>query len=80
MERLYQWNEEVSQWERVDRTQEFMGCTIQTLSVHGDYYGAQNHREYKITWPDGHISYHTINKRSGGNIADLRWWIEKKVG
>lgn len=76
----FQHNDEMYQWERVDRVQTYRGIKIETLTSHAD--GGthpQNHREYRVTWPDGHTSYFPINKRPGGNISDLKTYIDHKL-
>ena len=81
MIRQFQHNEEMHQWERVDRVQEYKGHTIETITCHGEYsdpLNIKNHREYRVTSPDGRVSYRRINKREGGNIKDLMEYIDFK--
>lgn len=76
------YNEEMYQWERVDRVQEYRGVQIETLTIHNDYYDPKdrvNHREYRVTYPSGKIIYTRINKRPGGNINDLKSYIDFKI-
>ena len=76
----FYWNDDVTQWERVDRIQEYRGIKIETLTVHPDSFDSRDrHREYRLTTPDGKVSYHSINKRRGGNIKDLKMWIDFRL-
>lgn len=75
----YIYNESYFQWERVDRIQEYKGNTIETITSHGDYANAPNHREYRVTFQDGHTTYFPINKRPGGNIKDLKMWLDYRA-
>ena len=76
---LYQWNKEMYQWERVNRVQEYRGVKIETLSTHDDSENPTYHREYRITYPSGRITYRRINKRECGNITDLKKYIDFKI-
>lgn len=76
MDNLYHWNERYYQWERVNRVQEYRGCKIETLSVHDDSDDPVYHREYRTTYPSGKVVYTRINKREGGNIKDLKEYID----
>lgn len=76
MDNLFHYNEQFCEWERVDRVQEYKGVKIETLTTHGDYSNAPRHREYRVTYPDGRISYVPINKRQGCNIRDLKDFID----
>lgn len=73
----YRWNVDHSQWERVEKVQEYRGHTIQSLSTHDDSHTVY-HRVYRITTPSGLTSDWTINKR-GGNIKELRKWIDFNI-
>jgi len=67
-------------WERVDRVQEYRGCTIKSVTYHMEYinpFKVVNHREYQITFPDGHTGYFPMNRRDG-TIAGLKHWIDLK--
>lgn len=75
----YVWNEIFYQWERVDRVQYYRGFKIETLSTHDDRDRPIYHREYRTTYPDGKVVYTRINKRRGGNIADLKQYIDFKL-
>ena len=79
MNNLYQWNEEYQEWQRVDRVQEYKGCIIETLSTHDDSSNPIYHREYRTTYPSGKVVYTRINKRAGGNIKDLKLYIDFKI-
>lgn len=79
MDNLYHWNKEYYQWERVDRVQEYRGCRIESLSTHDDSGRKIYHRWYRTTYPDGHVTYTMINKREGGNIKDLKEYIDFKI-
>ncbi len=79
MDNLYHWNEEYSQWERVDRVQEYRGCRIESLSTHDDSDKPIYHREYRTTYPNGFVAYTRINKRKGGNIKDIKAYIDFKI-
>ena len=79
MENKYTWNEEFYQWERVERVQEDKGCKIETLRTHDDSDDPVYHREYRTTYPSGKVTHTFINKRAGGNIKDLKEYIDFKV-
>lgn len=79
MNNLYKWNNELYRYERIDRTQEYKGCKIETLSTHNDSDNPTFHREYRLTYPSGRVSYWTINKRKGGNIKDIKEYIDFKT-
>lgn len=75
------YNEEMHEYERVDRVQEYKGIKIETLTTHGDYYNPKdrhNTRSYRLTYPDGRTSLFPINKR-GGNIKNLKEYIDFKI-
>ena len=76
MENKYSYNEEMYQWERVDKVQHYKGYKIETISTHDDSWQSK-HREYRVTAPNNHVSYFGINKR-GGNITSLKYWIDTK--
>lgn len=78
MENKYVYNDNCCQWERVDRVQEYKGHKIETITSHGDYTNAPRHREYRVTFLDGHTAYFPINKREGGNIKDLKIYLDFK--
>ena len=79
MENLYRWNETLYQWEKVTRVQEYRGCKIETLSTHDDNSDPVYHREYRITYPSGRVTQRVINKREGGNIKDIKQYIDFKI-
>ena len=79
MESKYQWNEELFQWERVERVQEYRGCMIETLRTRDDSDDPIYHREYRTTYPSGKVTYTRINKRACGNIKDLKEYIDFKL-
>ena len=74
----YTYNENMYQWERVDRTQVYKGVKIETVCCYMDYYDAPRHRFYRVFWPDGRESHFGINKR-GGNIKALKEYIDYKI-
>ena len=74
------YNDEMHQYERVDRVQEYKGIVIETITYHRDYIDPRqrrNHREYRLTYPNGETSIFPINKR-GGNIEELKSYIDFK--
>lgn len=73
------YNDETHAWERVDRTQDYKGVKIETITYHNDYDFAENHREYRVTYPSGRVAHFPINKRAGGNIKDLKAYIDFKI-
>ena len=75
----FHWNDETSSYERVDRTQEYRGHKIESITYHfegADYW--DNHREYRVTFPSGRTALFGINKR-GGNIKNLKEWIDFNI-
>lgn len=78
MDGKYHWNPEFYQWERADRVQWYKGHKITTITTHDDTH-TWSHREYRILFPDGSECDFRINKRRGGNIKDLKWWIDTRV-
>lgn len=79
MIKQFQWNDELCEWQRVERVQMYKGVKIETVTTHADYHNAPRHREYRLTWADGHDGWFPINKR-GGNIKDLKHYIDVKLG
>lgn len=80
MDGLHHYNEELHQWERRDRVQEYKGVKIETIHAHMDVdYGDRNYptRFYRITFKNGHVWDATINKR-GGNIKSIKDYIDFK--
>ena len=75
------YNDEMHEYVRVDKVQEYKGIKIETLTTHGDYFNTRNirnHRSYRLTYPDGRTSTFPINKR-GGNIKNLKEYIDFKI-
>lgn len=75
MENKFYFNEDNHQWERIDRVQKYKGVVIQSITYHFDYHGAENHREYRLIYPDGRTGVFGINKR-GGNIKEIKFYID----
>lgn len=76
----YHWHSDYYRWERVDRVQNYRGCEICTISTHDDdHHPLSYHREYRVTYPSGKTNYWRINKKPGGNIKDLKEWIDFKI-
>ena len=77
---LYHWNPDMYAWERLDRVQNYKGCVIRSITYHHDYTDPgkiRNHREYRITFPDGHEG-HFGNFKNGGSLKELKEWIDWK--
>ena len=74
------YNDEFYVWERIDRTQYYKGIKIETLTYHPDFTepkNKSNHREYRLTYPNGEKSSFPINKRI--NIKILKDYIDFKI-
>lgn len=77
---LFHHNDELYRWERVDSIREYKGCIIELITFHHDWLlkVPENHREYKITFPDGHSSFFGSLKR-GGDLKSLKDFIDFKA-
>ena len=75
---IFHWNPEMCEWQRTDKVQEYRGIKIETITTHDDSDKPRFHREYRMTYPTGKVSYFRINKR-GGNIKDLKFFIDIKL-
>ena len=77
---LFHHNDELYRWERVDSIREYKGCIIELITFHHDWLlkVPENHREYKITFPDGHSSFFGSLKR-GGDLKSLKDYIDFKA-
>ena len=76
----YHWNKESFQWERLDRVQEYKGCIIRSITYHSEWNDPmkiRNHREYRITFPDGHEGWFGSFKK-GGSLKELKDFIDFK--
>ena len=77
MDGLFHWQESRHQWERVERVQYYNGVKIESITSHGDWDGARNHRAYLLTYQDGRTALFGINKR-GGNIKEIKQYLDIK--
>lgn len=80
MEKFF-YNNDMYEWQRVDRVQTYKGVLIETITAHHDYADPakiRNYKEYRITYPGGGIAYIGINKR-GGNIKTVKELIDRKI-
>lgn len=77
---LFHWNADMYSWERLDRVQTYKGCTIRSITYHGEHLDPRdnrNHREYRVTFPDGHEGCFGSVKR-GGSLKELKEYIDFK--
>lgn len=77
---LFHWNAEMFAWERLNRTLTYKGCVFRSVTYHHDYNDPLqivNHREWRITFPDGHEGHFGSVKR-GGSLKDLKEYIDFK--
>ena len=79
MDGLFHHNEELHMWERVESVREHKGCIIELITWHREWTlnVPRNHREYKITFPDGHSAMFGSLRR-GGNLKSLMDFIDLK--
>ena len=78
---LFHWNGERYAWERLGRTIKYKGCVLRSITYHWDYNDPckiENHREWRITFPDGHEAQFGSVKR-GGSLKDLKDYIDFKA-
>lgn len=80
MDGLFHHNEERHLWERVESVREYKGCIVELITWHRDWTlnVPRNHREYKVTFPDGHSSMFGSIKR-GGDLKSLLYYIDLKA-
>ena len=77
---LFHWNAEMYQWERLNRTIKYKGCVLWSITYHHEWINPKdciNHREWFVTFPDGHESMFGSVKR-GGSLKDLKDYIDWK--
>ena len=77
---LFHWNAEFYQWERLNRTIKYKGCVLRSITYHHEWINPKdciNHREWYVTFPDGHESSFGSVKR-GGSLKDLKDYIDWK--
>ena len=77
---LFHWNAKAYCWERLNRTITYKGCVFRSITYHYDYVDPckiVNHREWFITFPDGHESSFGSVKR-GGSLKALKDYIDFK--
>lgn len=75
---LFHWNERLFQWERLNRTINYKGCVLRSVTYHLDRVNPKditNHREWFVTFPDGHEAAFGSVKR-GGSLAKLKEYID----
>lgn len=75
---LFHWNERFFQWERLNRTITYKGCVLRSITYHGEWTDPKdcvNHKEWFVTFPDGHESGFGSVKR-GGSLAKLKEYID----
>lgn len=73
----FHYNASQYSFERADREQTYEGVKIVSITSYLDGRPRDRKRFYEVTWPDGHVSIHGINKR-GDNIASLKRYIDFK--
>jgi hypothetical protein len=77
---LFHWNEEFHTWERLNRTINYKGCVLRSVTYHRDWVNPKdcvNHKEWRITFPDGHEGHFGSVKR-GGSLKELKEYIDFK--
>lgn len=77
---LFHWNAKMFSWERLNRTIKYKGCVLRSVTYHSDYSNPlqiETHREWRITFPDGHEGHFGSVKR-GGSLKDLKEYIDFK--
>lgn len=78
---LFHWNCDRMRWERLNRTIFYRGCVLRSVIYHydcSDPCKIVNHREWRITFPDGHESGFGSVKR-GGDLKSLKEYIDFKI-
>lgn len=77
---LFHLNDDLFTWERLNRVVKYKGCVLRSVTYHYDYTDISrrvNHREWRITFPDGHESSFGSIKR-GGDLKSLKDYIDLK--
>ena len=77
---LFHWNAEHYTWERLNRTIKYKGCVLRSITYHYDHLDPkrnENHKEWFVTFPDGHESCFGSIKR-GGSLKRLKEYIDWK--
>ena len=72
----YHYNQEMCEWERTDKVQNYKGATIYSITSHYDEC-TRRHRFYEVV-EEGRTWTFDINKR-GGNIETVKWLIDKHI-
>ena len=78
---LFHWNNERYKWERLNRTIYYRGCVLRSVTHHAERrfpHDNENHKEWYITFPDGHESAFGSVKR-GGDLKSLKEYIDFKI-
>lgn len=75
---LFHWNAKNYTWERLNRTIKYKGCVLRSITYHREWLNPRdivNHKEWFVTFPDGHESSFGSVKR-GGSLKDMRNYID----
>ena len=75
---LFHWNAERYEWERLNRTVKYKGCVLRSITYHREWINPKdcvNHKEWFVTFPDGHEACFGSVKR-GGSLARLKEYID----
>ena len=80
MDGLFHHNEELYRWERVESVREYHGCIIELVTYHAEWTlkVPENHREFKVTFPDGHSAFFGSLKR-GGYLKSIKMYLDLKA-
>ena len=76
---LYHWNEEYHQWERLNRTINYKGHILRSITYHYDHLDRSmndNHKEWFVTFPDGHEVPGFGSIKRGGDLKSIKEYID----
>lgn len=77
---LFHYNPKRYDWERLNREIKYKGCFLRSITYHADCTDPLkivNHREWRITFPDGHEGQFGSVK-CGGSLKELKDYIDWK--
>lgn len=78
---LFHWDADSFSWIRLNREINYKGCVLRSVTYYYDYSDPlkiEKHREWRITFPDGHEGQFGSVKR-GGSLKDLKDYIDWKI-
>ena len=76
---LFHWNEKYYIWERLNRTINYKGCVLRSITYHNDNWDPSkndNHLEWYVTFPDGHEVPGFGSIKRGGSLKRIKEYID----